>query len=847
MTRWSFDGARFVEEVLKPVLDGWRPDEDLFRVYLLPPDVTDDAEVRAALEEIGRQFGKQQYRNFRRATELLRGQHEAACATLLDPVSRQEHRARVAARAIKLTDAVRQRCQGAPGLPPGEVTALARSLKVARGAVVGALSSVGGRELAPADLGDTPEPAGWVEARGHLAQLRRGSLWDYLTDLGGTATTAARLSARRDKLRVSRSSDTTSETTLLRLVQQWLEGGNLTAVLRFELLSTLADHAAYSYAEAAKAAHAAAHRLAPLGVDVKPDAVAYAVWCARRFTAAESQPAWQEHYQHAVRELRLRAALTVLEQQPNLPEGWQEHRTALAARLSELDAELARCEALEGSDPEAAVAGYLRVREHLADSRIDAAVRRCRPAPPRSATARVQNGGVAVSWSRSTSTAGHIGYRVTRGTTVVCDETTACEYVDDQAPNGTRLKYSVHTLRDGNPSAAPARTTAVVVLGEVTGLELRGEPDRITGRWKLPRGASGVTVTRDGSAVRDAGAESFSDNAVRPGQVHEYLVRTRYRQSDGTQETSDGVRAAASCQEVPVAVTDLVAEFEDDEVVARWTPPPRGNVELFELRDGEEPPALDIVPAARARDCGIPLRPSGISTSGQLRARPVSPGRRRTIVPVTVLGDLAAIGKPCDLDPRQSSVRSLRADRFGSTVRLTWEWPAGATGARIVWRADGKPHGPTDTAAAHVDITRVAYDSRGLSVSIPPGDYWFGVCTTVTSDGVRSFGPLVLRRESATGTARYTVEPGSRFPRRKPRLVVESEHDVPPLVLLAKSGVRPMDSHDGEVLLRVTGGPAPLAVEFDVPGHLRKPVVLRAFSEDDRVVLVPSRPDRLSL
>ncbi|WP_158846651.1 hypothetical protein [Saccharothrix deserti] len=839
MTGWRFDATRFVDEVLKPVQDGWRPDEDLFRVYLLPHDVTDQNTVETALTEVGRQFTKQQYRGFRRATEILRGQHKAASETLLDPARRGAHRSRVEQRQRKLAATMRLRLHDAPGLPPAEVAAQARTLKVPRSAILAALEENGVGERKPVDLPRLAEPGQWAEARGHLVQLRHDSLWDYLSGLGGLGTTERHLTARREKLRVARSSDSAAETTLLRLVQGWLERGDLADVLRHEVVSHLLDRAAHGYAEAVEAARAAADRLRALGIGTDPTAVAYAVWCDRQFTAAPAEPSWQEHYQQAVRDLRLRTALTILEQQPALPDEWSRRRAELEKRLSELDAELDRCRELERTDVEAAVAGYHRVREALADDRIDTALERCRPAAPPSAKAVVRDGRVVVTWAASGATAGRITYRVSRGDTVL-GESAAGEVVDPDPPSGTPLTYAVHTLRDGNPSARAARTEPVTVLGEVLDLEVRGGSDSVSGRWRLPDGSIGALVTRHGATVRDTHSSTFVDHDVRPGETYDYRVRARYRLPDGSAALSDGVVRTASCQEVPVGVTDLVAEFDRDDLVARWTPPPRGDVELLELRAGDDPPAPEVVSVHQARRHGTPVQAVTLTGRGALRGRLSAHGKRQTIVPVTVLGELAAIGTPCVVDARQSSVTTLRLDRLGATVRLTWEWPRGTTAARVVWRESVKPAGPTDPQASSLDITKVGYDSRGVSISVPEGDYWFGVCTAQTVDGALSFGPLALRRESTTRTVRYSVKRAGFFSRRWALTV---EDDEPPgVVVVAKSGVRPMDADDGEVLLRVDGGEA-ASREFEVPRHLRRPVHLRAFSLDERVVLVPLRPD----
>jgi hypothetical protein len=201
------------------------------------------------------------------------------------------------------------------------------------------------------------------------------------------------------------------------------------------------------------------------------------------------------------------------------------------------------------------------------------------------------------------------------------------------------------------------------------------------------------------------------------------------------------------------------------------------------------------------------------------------------------------------LDVRHGSVRSLRLRRLGGTVRLTWEWPAGASAARVVWRTGAKPTGPTDPEASVEDVTRVTYESRGVSLPVPQGDHWFGVCTVLSEDAELSFGPLVLKRESTTASVHYTVErdrwlrPGRRV------LVVAGEPgcELPPIVLTARTQVRPLRPDDGEQLVRTEAATAPLRIEFRVPARLGRPVHLRAFSRDDRLVLVPAHPEQLVL
>ena len=857
MSGWTFDEPRFLEEVLKPVQDGWPPAHDLFRVYLLPPDVADAQVVARALDEVKRQFAKQQYRAFRGACDQLRAQHPAAAALLTDPHRRKAHRAEVLAGRGKLTTTLRHRLDGAPGLPPSEVAALARNSNGAftRSAVRAALAELGAAEREPAELPPTPQPGQWAQLPGPLAQLGHASLWAYLNGSGefaGAATAARHLTARRERLRVSRSADSAAETTVLKLVEQWLAGDGLAAALRHEVLAELGREAEFGYPATTRLAAGLADRLPALGLPADHRAVAYTVWAARRFGNVEREFAWTAAYQSAVRAGELRGALEVLTGQPGLSEEWQAKRDELRARLAELDRELARCRALERTDTEAAVEAYLRIRAELADPAVDVAIERCRPAPAGGAVARVDGDRVIVSWRPSPATAGRISYRVTRGDTVVAETAGTCTATDPRPPGGTPLVYRVLCLRDGNAADRSADTGPVTVLPDVTELELQGGSDAITGRWRLPDGAAGVVVSRrhgtaDESALPGTHATSFTDRDVRPGDSYEYRVRARYRLDDGSTALSQGARATAGCQEVPVAVTDLRAEFDGDEIVADWTPPARGEVELLELRQGEAVPDRAVVPAARARRHGTALRATGYGVTGHLRSRANTPGRRLVLLPVTVLGELAAIGAAHELDARHGGVRSLRVLRLGEAVRLTWEWPPGATEVRVVWRTAVRPSGPTDPQASFVDVTRVAYDSRGVEAKVGPGEHWFGVCTVVGSPEP-SFGPLVLARESTPGEASYRVRRTGLLPtRRRWILVVEGPpgSDLPPVVLLARTGLRPMNSGDGEVLLRLPGGASPMQGEFVLPPALRRPAHLRAFSAEDRLVLIPARPDDL--
>lgn len=856
MSAWTFDEKRFVEEVLKPVKEGWPPTRDRFRVYLLPVEVSDQKVIETALAEVGRQLGQPRYRAFAQACELLRAQHREAVEILTDAGRRREHQAQVRERASKLASALRHRLNGAPALPASEVSALAKTLSGAhtRTEIRAALIELGAAEREPVELPPAPVPKQWNTVQGLLTQLRHDSVWAYLSGtpgLDGPATTTNQIGQRREKIRVSRNAESTAEISLLKHVETWSGDAGLKAVLRFEVVEALAREVEFGFQATLRGARELKDRLAAVGLSRDQAGLAYAVWCARRYGQREPQLAWSSAYQEAVQSRQLRTALEVLSAQPDLTEQWRAKRDELRARLAELDEQLRRCRELERTDQEAAVEAYLRIQAELSDHGIDVAIERCRPAPPRQAKAQVEGGRVTVNWEPSSATAGRIGYRISRGGTVLA-EVGAGPVVDQHPPGGVPVTYSVSTLRDGNPSSGAAVTNPVTVLPEVQDLELQGGSDAVSGRWRLPDGADGAVVSKShgGSAeTRLPGSHTgtFVDRDVRPGETYRYRIRARYRLPDGSTATSDGLLASASCQEVPVAVTDLRVEFDGDELVADWTPPPRGEVQLLRLGPGDERPDRAVLPIGRIHRYGATVSATGHSSRGHLRSNALGNGQRLVLLPVTMLGDLAAIGQPCELDRRHGSVRALRVLRLGGTVRLTWEWPAGALQARVLWRRGAKPVGPTDPQASVLDITRVGYDGSGARINAAAGDYWFAVCTVAPSGSGPSYGPLTLARESTAGEAGYRVHRGSRLRKRPWVLQVEAagEAELPPVVLVAKTGVRPMDASDGDQVLRLEAGPSPLRGEFTLPAGLRRPIHLRAFPLTGQLVLIPSRPDEL--
>jgi hypothetical protein len=162
-----------------------------------------------------------------------------------------------------------------------------------------------------------------------------------------------------------------------------------------------------------------------------------------------------------------------------------------------------------------------------------------------------------------------------------------------------------------------------------------------------------------------------------------------------------------------------------------------------------------------------------------------------------------------------------------------------------VWRPDAEPEGPADPMALLLDTTRIAYLSHGMWMRVTGhGKHWFGV-------GVRDrsrFSPLATVSLVTRPEVSYTVH---RLPWFRSGTHVVSVHGPSPLpevIVVAKARTRPLARDDGVELLRLPGGVATIASDtLSVPDWLGRPVHLRAFALDDRILLRHPDPRALVL
>jgi len=866
----DFDGARFVEEVVKPVQDGWDPTDNLFRVYQLPIGLKETPTIQRALDLVSQHLTSQRLEQaFPSAVARLRAGHAHAAEILTSPRLRQEHATTVARSAEQLEATLADRVAGGPGIPPQVVTAIATESRGrhTRYEIRNALAEINASEQTPIDLPLPTSPKSWPQIRTALGELGQSSLFDYLqtTDaLASLATTEGQLGQRILELRKRRDAASSAELNLIESLRVVVKAGALIDVLRFELLSELQSKAAYRFPVLLSATETAETRLRALGITQPPRSVAYAVWCRQRYPEVMGGvgAGWKITKQEALAAKELRRALDAFNSAERLTATEEKELQALTAKISELDAEVARAADLETTDPEAAARIYLAVGAQMSDAGVVAGLIRCRPLPVRGVTAQLDGSRVSIAWQPSASTVGRLGYTVLRALNhapigvadgvAIASDSAGLSLVDDSPPAAQKLHYGVFAVREGVAYSDPVASEPLVVLPEVRDLQLVPAADAIRVTWTAPTEAVDADVSRRvvgsgvaWSRVSSARRQDFTDSTVTPGLQYEYRLRVRYLLPGGSAAMSTGRIVSGRCQELPVAVSRFDIGFDGDDLIASWPLPPAGDVEIREL-GAADLPVGGVVPVATLDRVGQSLTGVIVRSRSELRARPTYGTGKVVLLAVTVLGDLAAIGPTRVLDRRLRPVAELRATRRGRDVLLTWVWPDEALEVRVLQRTDVAPSGPEDTNSQWHAVSRVAYDSLGAHFTLHPGHNFFAVCTTSSNEDGRTFGPSVnVSVESIEEVQYRIVRAGWRGSRRLLTVGSPAGPELPRMHLVARPRTRPMERTQGHLLVDLPGGATEFSHEFTIPRDLSRPLHLRLFSLDPGVVLRAERPDQL--
>lgn len=514
----------------------------------------------------------------------------------------------------------------------------------------------------------------------------------------------------------------------------------------------------------------------------------------------------------------------------DLPEG-HGLRRAVAERCEQVAALVRGAEeALRGDRPEEAARALASAVEVAADDKVLAdRLAEIAPAAPRSVAARVRGRGAVVSWQPSPSLAGGVRYRVERVTgrgtaarSTVVGELAGTELVDPELPVGTDALYSVVAVRGGRAPSPPVGSDPVMLTPDVADLRLRSGRYSVTGSWRVPEEAVRVEVLRacgapprgsgDGVVVSTDGS-GFQDHMVEPGREYFYRVRVVYLTSAGLTRTSEGLVRRAAPGPGPLPVSDLAVERREGTTVVSWPPPPLGRVSVWV---GPREPAWprgtrlgehDL--AAFGAEAGeVP----GPVADGRIGARvPVPPGTSYVLA-VTVAGEDRVAGAHRRVT-EVPQVRELRAQRFGSTVRLSWAWPEHAASALVLWGPPGAEVGGGVEGAiggGRAFCSRRRYEREGgFEAVMGPDSVEVSVCTVVPDGAGEAMSAPVRARVPGAVVVAYRVEPAGWWRReRMVHLTAETSGEVPEIaVVYAHGRVQPHSVTQGQVLATFPAGP----------------------------------------
>ncbi|MBL7489630.1 fibronectin type III domain-containing protein [Frankia sp. AgB1.9] len=426
------------------------------------------------------------------------------------------------------------------------------------------------------------------------------------------------------------------------------------------------------------------------------------------------------------------------------------------------------------------------------------------PLPPLTLSLRVEGRALDVTWPGGEEgsrysvvrTLGAVPVHHSDGE-VLAGNLTTTRHRDPRPPVGRQVRYAVFVTRDGVSYSDPVTATAVV-LPAPTALRADAQADAVSLSWSTPPEAAGVVVTQtalDGAqqALRPTTPGQLSVTGLALGTRYLFSVRAVYLLPGGERRESAATEADVTPRGVIRPVDDLRLETATDAgYQASWSPVAGYGVELWAL-----PVTAQVTTGARLSFTALEsqggrrlaLRPA--QAAGGRTARTLDPMPDvRLLAPVTVDGDGGLVG-PSTVIGNVPSVRRPAADRFGSELRLSWEWPRGDYLVEVRWSVGGGPRVQR--------VSRAGYDQDGgvrladaeavsdvtVATVVRAGSReWLSPAAVVPVPGggtPRVGYSLAVRRSAfrGLGSVTVTIEPGP-FRGTVAALVVLREAKFPP-------------------------------------------------------------------
>ena len=501
----------------------------------------------------------------------------------------------------------------------------------------------------------------------------------------------------------------------------------------------------------------------------------------------------------------------------------------------------AKAESVADDDPSAARTLYrqaLSIAADLPDAREG--LRHGPPPAPTDLHATISGDRVRLRWTAAPADGlGPCSYRVLRKRAglprhaddgVEVAEVPSTEFEDLTATSGDTLGYAVFSLRGGSASIQGAPAGPVPILFDVTELKADVESRKVTLTWRPPANCFGVRVVRKvGSSPvgPEDGVEvpSLRDQALDSGLVDEsayhFGVFSLYKTTDGRLIPSRGEFVACMPSPPIHTVLEPVVTRERDGVRIAWTPPDRGQVQVFRSVVKVPFPAGSVIERPTLAGLAGTWIPR---TATDHVVDPSPPSRQPAFyTPMIAWAGRLTVGRTASLMslPDCTKLRASRVAR-GRQIAVMWQWPDGASATVLAMRAGSPPNGPNDPLARVSRVARSDDNAEGSHVfDLPPGvpGPWHLAAFAVHEvDGAEAIAPATHPSARAKFTG-YSSEVEFRYDLRAPgwigrivplfgwwtvRFRAEPPGaEIPPTVVVAHARSIPWSAEDGEIVARL--------------------------------------------
>lgn len=410
------------------------------------------------------------------------------------------------------------------------------------------------------------------------------------------------------------------------------------------------------------------------------------------------------------------------------------------------------------------------------------------PVAPSNLETRSSANGIELTW-RSSPSLGALVYRVERfpidcsesererRTVVVCDATSECAFVDANAEDFERYVYCASTRRAGGASSASVQSEAAIRIGEIRNVELASESNKLRITWKISPKIEGVVVYRKDLTypnearvlVKSVGLAGFVDAGLENDREYEYEASLRYRDVDGSLQTTCPQRFKGTpCEKLP-SVDDLTVSCANNRFNLSWTAPKKGDVLFW------------ILPQSSGLARGETYRGSIQELCERLKANPTpckigetnARGRASGTIarqndgsvycvalPVTTDGATFTFGEEKEiyaLEPATNIVSQIADDG----VYFSWNWPTNAVQAIILENAVEPPREDNYSKCKRYLTSKFEYDRESAwkrSIS-GTSSYYFKIFMVYRIDGKERYSQGVNFRNRKEYVEYRKVEP----------------------------------------------------------------------------------------